>query len=77
MGAVIRHTPRHFCGGAYMQFAEDARRKAEERERQRRMQNELISEARKILTDPKATPEDLAFAQDILAETDPPDGAGQ
>ena len=78
MGLVIRHTPRHFCGEAYTQFAaEDARRKTDERERQHQMQNELLSEARKILADPQATPEDRAFAQDILAEAGSSGGAEQ
>lgn len=71
MGLVIRHTPRHFCGESYTRFvAEDSRRRAEEQERQRRLQNELISEARKILTDPKASKEDCAFAREILADVD-------
>lgn len=76
MGLVIRHTPKHFSGESYTQFAaQDTRRKIEEGERQRRIQQELLADARKILTDPKATKEDLAFAQDILAEAGEQGGA--
>lgn len=69
MGLVIRHTPKHFCGESYTQFAlEDARRRDEEHDRQQRIQDELMADARQILADPQATAEDVAFAQDILAE---------